>query len=55
MAASWTVEETRTLISVWGQANVHSDLDGVQRNRKNYEAISNEIGRLDMKASYIDS
>ena len=33
MSSGWTVEETRALVGVWGQANVQSELDGVTRNR----------------------
>ena len=37
MAAGWT-EETRTLITVWGQVNVESELGGVQVN------VESELG-----------
>ena len=30
MAAGWSDSETRALIEVWGDANVQSQLDGVQ-------------------------
>ena len=33
MAAGWTKDKTRALIDVWGDANVQSKLDGVQRER----------------------
>ena len=31
MAASWMTEETGTLASIWGQANVQNELDAVAR------------------------
>jgi len=40
--ADWTVEETRTLISIWGQSHVQAQLDKVARNRPIYEAIARE-------------
>ena len=40
--ADWTAEETRTLISIWGQSQVQAQLDGVTRNRHIYEAIARE-------------
>ena len=43
MAACWTTEETRALVSIWAQENVQSELDGVQKNRKIYERISREL------------
>ena len=39
MAGGWTAQMTRTLVSVWGQANVQSELDGVVRNRTICERI----------------
>ena len=33
MAASWTTEVTGALVSIWGEANVQNELDGVARNR----------------------
>ena len=40
MAAGWTAEETRALISVWSQTNVQNQLDGVTRNRIVFEKIA---------------
>ena len=28
----WTMEETRALVSIWGQANIQNEIDGVARN-----------------------
>ena len=33
MAGGWSDEATRALIEEWGDTNVQSQLDGVQRNR----------------------
>lgn len=46
MAAGWSSEETRALVSVWGQANVQSQLDGVARNRTVFEQIAKELAKL---------
>ena len=46
MAAGWSVEETRALVSVWGHANVQSELDSVIRNRVIFERISKELAEL---------
>ena len=44
--AGWSVDETRALISVWGQANVQSQLDGVMRNRVIFERIARDMEEL---------
>ena len=31
--AGWTNNDNKALVSVWGQANVQKELDGVTRNR----------------------
>ena len=47
MAGSgWSAEETRSLISLWGEANVQSQLDGVSRNRVIYERIARDMDSL---------
>ena len=46
MAAGWTAEETGALISIWGQANVQNELDGVTRNRTVFEKIAKEMAEL---------
>ena len=43
MASEWTNEETRSLVSVWGQANMQVELDGIKRNRTIFETISKEL------------
>ena len=39
MAASWSTEETRTFLGIWGAAQ----LDGIVRNQAIYEKIAAEI------------
>ena len=46
MAAGWTAEETRALVSVWSQTNVQNQLDGVTRNRIVFEKIAKEMAVL---------
>ena len=52
MAAGWSVEETRALVGVWGQANVQEQLDGVMRNRAIFEMIAREMGELGYERSW---
>ena len=42
----WSVKEMRALISLWGQADVQSQLDGVTRNRRIYEQIARDLDDL---------
>ena len=46
MAAGWTVDGTRALIGVWGEADIQSQLDGVARNRRIYEKISAQLREM---------
>ena len=46
MAGGWTAEMTRALVSVWGQANVQSELDRVVQNRTIFERISTELREM---------
>ena len=46
MAAGWSNEETRALVSVWGQANVQSELDSVARNRVVFQRIAGLLEEL---------
>ena len=39
----WSIEATRALILLWGEANVQVKLDGVSRNRTIYEGITEEM------------
>ena len=43
---AWTSEETRALVSVWGEANIQEELDGVTRNKVIYEKITKELEGL---------
>ena len=43
MAAGWSTQETKTLVSIWGEADVQSQLDGVIRNKVIYEKISRKM------------
>ena len=52
MAAGWSHEETRALVSVWSQSNVQSQLDAVSRNRSVYESIARELSALGYERSW---
>ena len=43
---AWTGEETRALVSVWGEVNIHEELDGVTRNKVICEKITKEMEGL---------
>ena len=43
---AWTGEETWALVSVWGEANIQEDLDGVTRNKIIYEKITKDMEGL---------
>ena len=49
---AWTSEETQALISVWGQENVQSQLDGVQRNRVIFEGIARQMCEMNYKRTW---
>ena len=48
----WTLEETKALIVVWGQANVESQLDSVVRNRTIYQRIAKELADLGLNKTW---
>ena len=52
MASGWRAEATRALVSVWGQANVQSELDGVTRNRTVFERIMKEMVELGFERTW---
>ena len=43
MAAGWSTDATRALVSVWSQQNIQNELNGVSRNRAIYERIAREL------------
>ena len=43
MATGWSTEETRTLLGIWGAADVETQLDGIVRNQAIYEKIAAEM------------
>ena len=52
MATGWDYEQTKALISIWGQNNVQRELDGVARNRTVYERISSELRRVGVEKTW---
>ena len=42
----WSPKEMEVLIQVWGDTNVQSQLDCVQRNRAIFENIAAELERV---------
>ena len=45
--ADWSVQETRCLLGIWGDADVQCKLDGVVRNKIIYGLIACELEMLD--------
>ena len=43
MAAGWSHDATRALLSVWKEQGIQSQLDGVKRNRAIYEGTLRSI------------
>ena len=43
MAAGWSTDATKALLSVWGEQNIQNQLDGVVRNRVIYEKVSERL------------
>ena len=41
----WTEAETKALLSIWGSEQIQIELDGVVRNKKIYEKISNQLNK----------
>ena len=52
MATGWDYEQTKALISIWGQNNVQRELDGVARNRTVYEMISSELRKVGVEKTW---
>jgi len=52
MAGSWSVEETKALIAVWGQESVQNQLERVHRNRDVYQRISMELEEYGYEKSW---
>ena len=48
----WTLEETRALISVWGNQRVQSQLDTAFRNRLIYERVEREMRDMGYSRSW---
>ena len=52
MATGWTYDQTKALISIWGQEDVQQELDGVIRNRTIYEKVASELGKVGVEKTW---
>ena len=43
MASRWTDEETRLLISIWGESKIQEELEGAVRNKSVYQKITKKL------------
>ena len=50
--ADWNVQETCSLLGIWGAADVQSKLDGMVRNKTIYEQIAPELEVLDYERTW---
>ena len=46
MAARWSAEATRALLSMWGEQNIQSQVDWVVRNKVIYEKVAENLHEL---------
>lgn len=51
MAAGWTDQETKALISAWGEANVQEQLDNVKCNKDIYKKLATELAKQEFHKS----
>ena len=52
MATGWTYDQTKALISIWGQEDVQRELDGVTRNRTIYEKVASELRKVGVEKTW---
>ena len=52
MATGWTYDQTKALISIWGQEDVQRELDGVIRNRTIYEKVASELRKVGVEKTW---
>ena len=52
MASGWSYDETKALITIWGQEGVQRELDGMQRNRVVYQRIASELEKIEVLKSW---
>ena len=52
MSGSWSTEETRTLISIWGEESIQTKFDRAHRNRAIFEKIAREMNDVGYKKSW---
>ena len=48
----WVDEETKTLISLWGEENIQQQLDGAVRNKTIYEEIAKKMSNYGYKRDW---
>ena len=44
MVGSWSIEETKALIVVWGQESIQKQLESIHKNRDIYQRICMDRG-----------
>ena len=49
----WLDDETKTLISVWGEENVQQQLDGAVRNKTVYEQVAKKMNNYGYKRDWV--
>lgn len=52
MAAGWTTEATRALLSIWREQNIQDQLDGIVRDKFIYEKITESLRELGYECTW---
>ena len=52
MVGSWSTEETRLLISIWGKQSIQSKLEKAHRNHDVFERIVREMSDVGYEKSW---
>ena len=52
MATGWSYDNTKALITIWGQEDVQRQLDGIQRNRIVYQHVASELWKVGVEKTW---
>ena len=52
MVTGWSYDNTKVLITIWGQEDVQRQLDGIQRNRIVYQGVASELQKVGVEKTW---
>ena len=52
MATGWSYDNTKALVTIWGQEDVQRQLDGIQRNRIVYQRVASELRKVGVEKTW---